>query len=621
MSDNFEKDDFSWLRGGDKKDDGGNDNQDDFPEFDWMTDDDDADKSKKPDSKRLGVTGELSWLKDSDKQTDSSSTKSKDDLTFDWGTSKDTPGTGDSKRLGVTGQLNWLSDPAQADEETETPEETPRGGTSPLDWRMADFEQQLEEAERAAGSTGMLDDILDETDKEQTSKRLPMTDLFGDLTFADDDGAYAEDDEDADSEVPSWLRGSSYSANADESALFDEQDDEQDDEDSTPDWLKGSASTAPADDEQDDDRDVPSWLRGAMPNTAELNLNAVDADDDFTADTPSWLQGAGFDEPEEAAADTPSWLQGAFDEDEEDEQPAAGQFAFEMDEDEAQADDTLSGLFDDFSFDEVPPAQNDEFDLLGALTADTEDNNLDNLFGTNAVASADDFDLLSMFEEEDLSTTSQIVRQQSEDDFFASIVNTKPQIPLDEDEDADDSLDWLNEVEDIEADADLLGEPDFDGLDDLRLDEPAAVKPPPAVRPVRPAPTPEFEDEPAIEEDIDAFLASLGAGGLDFDNDSALMPSAEADFDDLFEDSAFAKYDTSRVDQADSIEKSRAADLLPVSSLVRKQPDRPVESLSERLQALREEGMNLPSVAPAEVPRSLSELFPDGRSPASAMAR
>ncbi|MBC8099226.1 MAG: SH3 domain-containing protein, partial [Armatimonadetes bacterium] len=117
-------------------------------------------------------------------------------------------------------------------------------------------------------------------------------------------------------------------------------------------------------------------------------------------------------------------------------------------------------------------------------------------------------------------------------------------------------------------------------------------------------------------EDVDAFLASLQSSDVVLDD--AGDDDSEIDFDALFDERGLSKFDAAQAPQArqpDSPDflSNVAVSTSSASALMRQQQDRPLEDLSDRLMALREDGLNLPAVTTNPVSGTLAQLFPGSK--------
>jgi SH3-like domain-containing protein len=442
-----------------------------------------------------------------------------------------------------------------------------------------------------------LDWLTDTEDRSSSpaEKRLGVT---GQLPWLGDQDKTTEDEESAEDSFD-WLKSSDTPAAPDSRRLGvtgelswlggkeDTEDDVLPPGTTQADWRKASfedqleaaeraagidwgldasdeSTYSPADDTE---AEIPEWLRGAEPD---------DDEDEFPEETPSWLQDTNT-QAANVSEEPPSWMTGVtFDNEaetlvEDDEDPVPPAWMVDVPEDinetpswltgvtrsaEISADDLeteagLSNLFGDDLFADVEP---DDFDLLAELTSEPASTGLTDLLNPDVVAEeptadeADDFDLLR-----ELEAPQQISSQ-------------------------DDDLDWLRDFE--------------------------------------PETSPASNQQTEIQ-DIDDFLAGLGTGELEFEEDFDQLGSAEVEFDDLFTDNAaMQQMGNNRPDLPDltTPEWLSGVSISEVSAaaLVRKQQDRPLEDLPERLQMLHEEGLHLPASTPSpSAGTAIRELIPD----------
>ncbi|HEX2621544.1 MAG TPA: hypothetical protein VHL11_15405, partial [Phototrophicaceae bacterium] len=340
------------------------------------------------------------------------------------------------------------------------------------------------------------------------------------------------------------------------------------------------------DTDQAEEDEIPDWLRGSAPaaSATDFNLDDLTASDDesndFDFDVYDQTPAQTSSTAPTGSAETPSWLTDMDDTDDEDADTApwlAGNTAAELEDDdyalETDADDTLASLFENFPIDEDPTQASvgsDDFDLLSELTSGSgSKTGLTDLLGSPDAepADADSLDI-------------------SEDDFYSEFMAAQDQNILPDTD--DDSDDWLQH------------------LDTLVVNPPAQSKARPS------APVSDIDD-------VDDFLASLDTGGdLDLGDDLNLDTDSELNFDDLFADQTFDRLDRATA-SAPNIPTADAPDWLAnvsssevsAAALVRKQADRPVEELSDRLQLLRENADQIPSEQAGGDDRALRELIPD----------
>lgn len=321
---------------------------------------------------------------------------------------------------------------------------------------------------------------------------------------------------------------------------------------------------------------LPSWLQDADADLdADLTLDD-DPDfnfDDLEAETPEWLPTATSTP---TAANTPA------------ESFNFDDLNLDLTEDadwlpvERPVDAT--GVSDEDFFNDLFGDQPDEFDLFAGQSSGT---GLTGLLNPDNAPTESDLDTdFDFFKDLDATPTNEDDAP-SFDDFDWSFDEpaTPPAQPVRAQSPADelDDLAWLDNLE-------------------------IANTPAPAASPKSPK---------TDLEDIDSFLATLGSG-------SAIIPAADldplgedanaVDFDDLFSD-----FDQLETSQQEETPLPLAPDWLAnvsvgevsASAIVRKQQDRPLEDLSDRLLALREEGLNLSPTESVENDLSLANLIPD----------
>lgn len=609
MSDDFDKDDLSWLT----------DPEDDEPDeedetFDWQ-----GEKPKKgqSDSERLGVTGELPWLGD-DKPSDS-------------------PG---GQRSGLTGELPWMGGEKSDDSDSGTG----LGLTGELPW-MGDDQTGDTSGVQSSGLTGELSWLGGE---QQSSDESDAPQFFAD---DDDDDFLFDVDEDipaaplpqatqVDDDVPDWLRGGTNEL-SEPQTLAPPSPAEPDD---VPDWLRDDEPEAPI-------PDAPDWLTGA-----ESEIPA----DEPIPDAPDWLMSA---ESETPAADVPDWL---LESEPEAAAPAAlpDDFTFgedffssleasETELDAAQAAPEAAAEFDaDFlsAFGESGTTETD--DALDWLTAD-EQAQADEP-ATPADSDFFNFDELEMPSEQELLPdwleTDQDTAEPLPDDFLSGLgletpASTESPAPefgdsfqfgdeLDpeflravesQEEISDDDLLSALEIDSVKKDTGALvedyisslsqeekpstvdwfaeqAEPDsmdwLQDLGDLETPEPQATT----------APSGEFffgDDFQATEAplgDIDSILAGLDESGATLPDTGDLIDDQQVDMDTLFSDPAFSEIETPRregtmpTDMPDFLtELGASVSAVSAAAMLRQQKDRPLDELSDRLQKLRDRGEEIPT--------------------------
>jgi uncharacterized protein YgiM (DUF1202 family) len=606
MSDEFDK-----RRGPDDDDD---------ESFDWLSDDSDKPESGKPSGDKLGFTGDLSWRQDVEDAFSSQLDQSNEDATFDWQKSQPgQSGPADSSGLGFTGQLDWKKVQPEDDAE-ETRDE-------PLDWGgLAGDSAEEQQPEAPAAS------LPDEEPASAYSSPFDEEPVSSYSSGFDEEPE--EDEDDGPVDMSMWFGGGAQTpdnepAEADdwipELGADDEERAASTEGAGMPDWLRGSEPEAFSE-EQPAESDVPDWLQAADDATPEGEAPAEDdmtgwmrdmgvAEDELAApvmqmDVPDWLQAADDATPEgEAPAedDVPDWMRDMGVADEPDEQPAPDWMqSLNQPTDEPQAEeepDMFSGLDEAFASmpgveDEgvpdwledaaptQPPAQpaaeGDIFAELGLSSVETGYDFLD-----NPEPAAED-DLLSGLD-----------LQPSSSDDWLDAFNEPAQAATGGD------MNWLDELGDAAQEEAPAEEPaavpaDEDFLADLDFSEVPAEEPA----------LPDFS-KPALQ-DIDSLLASY---------DTALpelnAPLEDADVDRLFSDAEVDRVAAKRAGEPelspelpDWMRDSISVDEVSAAAIVRKQKDRPLEELSDRLQALHERSLELPTPADEPAPSTIQSLLP-----------
>ena len=266
MSDDFDNDDFSWLR---------DDNEDDTPQddedaldFDWQPDENEPSES----SGRLGVTGDLPWM-----QGDADAGEGEDR----------------SDRLGMTGELPWMQDDTSDRGTGERGEHL--GMTGELPWMQGD---------NAAGETPETEEDLSwlyDADIESSERQSPEPEQP------------TPPDASSEVDVPEWLRddlpdmppaappeGSEDDEGwlAEAVRMFGSEDDEEGEsgpsEPAIPDWLNATDSS-------DVEAESPEEPVAAGPTEEVPDWLNVDTSD-FVAEEPA------SQEPEAPGEEMPDWI-------------------------------------------------------------------------------------------------------------------------------------------------------------------------------------------------------------------------------------------------------------------------------------------------------------------------
>ncbi|MCU0495736.1 MAG: SH3 domain-containing protein [Anaerolineae bacterium] len=333
---------------------------------------------------------------------------------------------------------------------------------------------------------------------------------------------------------------------------------------------------------------LPSWLQGAEADP-EDDLTLDDAPEfnfeDLVSENPDWLptptatntpvESFNFDDLD--VAETPDWLR--------------------VDRASTDDDDFFNDLFGDQA-DEVDlfAGQSSGTGLTGLLNAD------DVLDESDEAALAPSGTGLTGLLNPDAST-----ELDSDFDLFKDFGD-----PASEDEEPSfDDFDWSFSEDQLETPSPVQpvrSSSSMDELDDLGWLESLEAAPVTASS----SKTPPKADS----IDVDSFLASLGTG-----SGNEIIP--QVDFDDLANTIDFEDLFNDDFDQLQSPQEETPLPLAPdwlanvsvgevsASAIVRKQQDRPLEDLSDRLLALREEGLNLNPTETVENDLALANLIPD----------
>jgi hypothetical protein len=620
-------DDFDKLRPT------GDDDSDD-ESLDWQ-----QDKPKKPgqssSDKDLGFTGELSWRKDVEdafgEQLDAA-----DDDSFDWQRDQSSSGksSASSSSSGFTGELDWKKvqsggsgvPDADDDDSLDWMQSADEGGAPPTDDDDPFAALSASEPEKPAEEDDPLawmDQSRDDDVQEQAAQ--PEASFFDD----EDDELFATADQ---SDAPiaaddplSWLN--QYSAGDAESAQQTPIN-----EAAAPSWLDEDADDDDLEAAAADDADLPPWLSSAAPEEKPITEGGKLSED--------WLAGAE-DAPETAAADMSydDWqriqedLTRPRDIEEEmpdlfsefnDAQPVSaddlppasdtGQlpsWVFGMDElDESQAPDWLSENEPQSS---PPRPPQDIFAELGLSDAPSPQAPVsDDIFGELGLASPETgYDFLDNPEEEpDPLAGLNLGGDSGTPDWFSE---------TDQPDAVKDSPDWLQDLGDL---SEMAGATTVDmnaGIPSAEDDFLAEL------RGVASQPAAEIDPmDTSGLQDIDSLLAS-------YDSIDTSLPSTDdliqnPDMDRLLSDNDMQQISARRgsegrptaggisglsPDAPDWLTELGAnVDEVSAAAIVRKQTqrERPLDELSDRLQALHEAGLDMPTSEeskPSEVLRTL----------------
>lgn len=314
MSDDFDKDDFSWLR-----DDHEDESPDeDAPDFDWQPDGGESPEQ----SGRLGVTGELPWMR-GDRDQDMGEDRPDQlgmtgELPWMQGDEADSEAGAPSDRLGMTGELPWMqqgADPPSEEDDLSWLDDadvgTPGSTPSPEPPIQASPSDDVDLPE------WLRDDMPDVPPANPPGKREDSGWLAEAVRMFGSDGE--GDDAEAETpapEIPDWLL-----ANESTDAESEEEAAPQPLDENLPDWLKADTSgfavqqpEVPADAEEsgwepDESReplmDVPEWLLG-LEDEAAAPAPFVDETGELSAE---WLaQGERLPDHVESELTYDEWL-------------------------------------------------------------------------------------------------------------------------------------------------------------------------------------------------------------------------------------------------------------------------------------------------------------------------
>lgn len=537
MSDDKE---FSWLSD-DHDEEPDQQNDDDLSNLDWLNADDEA--SATYDETRLGVTGELSWMQSRASGMGSDAGDDDDDMLPDWLDDADDDAPAPGFDASDDEQADWdedvVDEPDAADEvvlpdwlsDIDLNAVGSAAADSPID---DDFDMPQAAGEPEAADDDWLADIVDDGAGSSS-----VFDVFepDEWTPEDEEADFA--DEEADDEVPIWLRTSEV-----ERMTFDDIPDEPAAASDIPEWLKtGPVPQANIDDmlaepddaeaSDDDDDRLPDWLTGGASITEPASMFDEAGESDTTGD--DWLADLETPEDEQAEPDFVDFDSG--EEGEEDEEEFLPDWMLNskiapppgvLDDLPSESDDMLSGGDEAAAqpdFADLMPAAEDmpdldallsgadtgDFDLLGELSSGAAD--LDALLGD---ADTGDFDLLGELSGGDMAQPAAMIPQEQ---------------PADEtDDDFEAFDDGLTELDLIEARFD-----DGQALPEFELDMADFDAPVPAEA--------DFLDELDEFAEFDALeMAGSTRQGVDIDDealaqlfgDDTDLPDDLADADALF---------------------------------------------------------------------------------------
>ena len=548
MSDDFDKDDLSWLR----DDDDDDDEPEEEENLDWQKDDE---KPAAPPGGHLGFTGELPWMQEEDAGADEAPLG--DDFDLDWMREPDAPEVDDE---------DWLAE----EEESAEPGASPMTELSTGEFEAAQPPPESEEEEPAAGIsewlTGTDEDEIDIgalADLAEQAREVPewlkdTGDLWGDEPEGDVEEPPLEE------LVPDWLQGDE--AEAEEEDLLK----------MAPDWLEeAGASAAPMKDDTgaiseewlssgdllpetgDSEQTFDEWiaaqaeaerpldLEEQLPSMSDLAMPEADAGDMGSGEVPDWFLGM----EEMDTSDAPDW----FVEDAEaaNAQPEGAPSADEMD-----------AFFD--SLGDVPSPEAVQYeqplsfeDMFGS---ETEDEEID----PSAIPDGQILQALG------------IEAPDETPDWFGE----------EEAESSPDEMGWLDELGEIDELALVEAEDDFTPHSLADVMQAAEA------------------EEPEAADEVDELLAAMDFEGMPLPDTGDLL-AEDADFDTLFSDPAFsdvameapaAEEDEFAPEAPDWLTEAGATvGEFSAAAILRQQNDRPLEELPDRLKHLRERGQSIPT--------------------------
>ncbi|RMG82480.1 MAG: hypothetical protein D6712_14575, partial [Chloroflexi bacterium] len=498
------------------------------------------------------------WLQDND---DEPQDESSDELDFDW--LDDSAATGEpqqsSDRTGVTGELPWLAGVSDSDEGEGEAEDDDLG----LDW-LQDEEAEADEP----ATSGHFADIG--AVEQQLDEQLGDVDELDWLSEVGEEEAAPA----AEPAAEDWL----------DELDFGEEEATPAAEPAAEDWLDelgfGEEEAAPAAEPAAED-----WLDELDFGEEEAALAAEPAAED-------WLDELGFGEEETAPAAEPAaedWLD-ELDFGEEEAAPAA----------EPAAEDWL----DELDFGEEEAALAAEQQLPDSDFSDWLDSELESEPEAAASIEEDAPDWLQAAAPQSADELESVgIGEEDEDDFFAAL-GFEDEEPASVGED-DDGLDWFADEEAAEADEgvdwleelDEIDEAEFDALfadedDELSEEDLFAFDEEPA------APEPEFSSE----EDLDRFFDTLS----DIEPVERPAQRESIDLDEFFDEMDEEAQQQAAASESERLLQPETPDWLQdvtiiaegdetASAIIRRQSDRPLEELDERLYELHEAGLNLPA--------------------------
>lgn len=444
------------------------------------------------------------------------------------------------------------------------------------------------DSEPTAVRNADIPEWLRDVSSDQEEPAMQADDDMSEWMDEEEDAEFAEEEED--------LFTAPQKVNTDyltsQGGIFDaEQPVSKSADESVPDWLQYDESAdedyedAYADDEELDDlfTDAPAKVNtDFLTEQGGIFGAEKPTSDALPQDTPDWLSQYGDDDfaavakPEiesnidvDPLDETPDWLKSSF----EDEQAETTNFDFMHDVDIEDDGEEVSFEQDDFIMGFTEDEELFPEDLDEDFIAEIMDEDQPQMAGsgmTGELLSGLDFD-------DDINFLDEIDFDESEEpasNWFG------------EDEEIEENPDWMQTLEDADVD-DLLGDVEDISADDLLagLDFDDDLF--------------EAVDDPIAGQsfsDLDTLLASFE----DVDDDDFVMQEdddSDTDFGALF-DSAMAPAPRSHDDLPENIpdwlrEVNFSDDETSAAAIIRKQSDRPLEDLDDRLSALRNKGLSV----------------------------
>jgi hypothetical protein len=536
MTDDFDKDDLSWLR----RPGDGDDSDDSSSQWDSDPDADAGDWSDEP---SLGFTGDLDWRASNQGEDEAGV----DEDPFTWMTQDDDaldvgspPGTAPQS---ITGSLNVT--PGDDDDSTYDPDDFPGSIAGDVPWRSdldLRFDEQFGDQFRRAGTKPLNPDDVDSLLEDTAAQSLPETDWLDDDALDGLDGLDDFEEElDDGGPKPDWLTsleprqsdetpGAAVPEPAHLDSLFDDLDlNAFSDQEPLP-------STSPL----IDDNNLPSWLEDVEdPAKAEIPGITSSGDDwQFAlerfneADDPLYHESTKIEKPE-WLSDIPN---AASVEDPTEREiysqtgelsPDIGKYIFADEEEvDSEQDAAIQQAMADFN---APPQSR------------IEPPTLDDLFAKIAEEDAAD---LEPFQFEAPAPS------------LSAAPSSSSAMGADED--------WLSQLSTLDDfDEDTVEQPAGDDL-----------------------------------ESFLASISVDGSPGIPAPDTGTM--SGRSDFDALFENetlegiNAAFEAGAEEVDERPDWLKNVNVEEVSAAAMVRKRQDRPLDELSDRLLALRDKGHDIP---------------------------